>query len=42
MFVCEECFDPKKDRLKHCLRSRGPCEVCGKVRICYDIDIHGR
>jgi len=38
--VCEEC-KKKEDKLKTSLRSRGPCEVCGKVKVCYDIDIHG-
>lgn len=40
MFICEECIE-KTDKLKSVLRSRGLCEVCGKVKVCYDVNIHG-
>jgi len=41
MFICEDCIKPT-DKVKHYLRSRGPCEVCGIVKICWDIDIHSK
>ncbi len=34
MFICSECL---KDDPFYMPQSRGPCEVCGKVKVCYDI-----
>ncbi len=34
MFICSECLN---DDPFYMPKSYGPCEVCGKVRSCYDI-----
>ena len=34
MFICKECLN---DDPIYMPQSRGPCEVCGKTRVCYDI-----
>jgi len=39
MFVCSDCKKPT-DRLRSLVQSQGPCEICGKVTVCWDIDIH--
>jgi len=42
VFLCEKCINQYDvfAPLETCLRSRGPCEGCGKPVICYDLP-HG-
>jgi hypothetical protein len=38
MFYCDDCADKNKWPRELWMRqSRGPCEVCDKVRACYDV-----
>lgn len=38
MFYCDECASKNKWPGYYGMpQSRGPCEVCGKVRPCYDV-----
>lgn len=36
-FVCEECLKEKYENQPGFVGSKGPCEDCGKVALCYDI-----
>lgn len=36
MFYCDHCAD-QNEWPKPWLASYGPCEVCGRVRSCYDV-----
>lgn len=36
MFFCDECRK-KKNWPESFLKSKGPCEVCGEVRVCNDV-----
>lgn len=42
MFICENCIGDYEIRapLETCLRSRGPCEACRQMKVCYDVP-HG-
>lgn len=38
MFYCDDCANKNKWPSYYGMsQSRGPCEVCGKVRACYDV-----
>lgn len=36
MFYCDPCRE-KNDWPQSMMKSEGPCEVCGVVRICFDM-----
>lgn len=36
MFLCEKCHKDSGCKVTWHPRSKGPCEDCGKVKICYD------
>ena len=39
MFICGKCLKPS-DKLRNLLQSVGPCEVCGELAVCNDVEIH--
>jgi hypothetical protein len=43
MFICEDCLTHEDKKNTFCFpTSHGRCEVCGKTRSCFDVNIHHR